>query len=589
MSCRQGIFIAMKKVLVLCIILFAFVSCAPQETVQPPVVTIVPPPALPPPVKKYRETLACTERTDEVFNRTGIEVLPFLRIFFFDMDGDGTEELVAGSKDGTLRLYRRQSQDSRMTWRLVDHYFDGIRAGAFSAPAVGDLDQDGRPEVVVGTGGFSAESGRVLVYRNVGSVQAPVWQVVALPVIDVGDDAAPALADADADGRPDLVIGNSTGQLFFYRNVSRGREIAFRRDSGFFRGVSVGMYGMPAATVSGGRVIIIAGNSMGNLFLFERGQRGEAGWSKTKLDVSFSHFAAPAFIRNPGAQQSDLVVADGNGQIHYLVTAKPNFRDWSERATFFSDRLLPGPACATTMTDLEGRSCLVTGNINGELKLYEYRQFDKVLPWRERAEYFRGVKLSGFARGTFAEWQGRTLLITGQQDGFVRAFLNTGSADRPAWKEQKDFFRGIPKILHASPTVFDLDGDGVWELIVGDVDGRVRAYRREGGPDSKPAWRETPVIFSAIKVGRYAAPGIVRDGDTVYLFVGGQDGTISLYTSPAGAPLAFRKDDLFGTIHVNNHGSPAAYLHNGNVELAVGDYDGNLRNFACTRERIELH
>ncbi|NJD56272.1 MAG: VCBS repeat-containing protein, partial [Nitrospirae bacterium] len=309
----------MKWIAAFLFVLFFFVSCVPQPEVKPPPkqVIIPPPPPIPqaaPVPKKYLQTVMCEENTSNVFNKSGMEVLPFVRITFFDIDHDGRQELIAGSKDGVLRLYKRGDSGAYRTWEAVPGYFDGIRVGAFASPAMGDLDNDGSPEIVVGTGGFSSESGRVIVLRNTGTIQKPLWTKVDMPNIDVGDDAAPALADVNGDGKPDLIVGNSTGALSLYRNTSKSGSISFVKDNDYFRGVSVGMYGMPAATVADGKVIIIAGNSMGKVYEFERAQNGSSGWHRTTLGIAFSSFAAPSFLQDSGDPLPGLVVSDGNGQ-----------------------------------------------------------------------------------------------------------------------------------------------------------------------------------------------------------------------------------------------------------------------------------
>lgn len=530
----------------------------------------------------------CKENTADIFNKSGIEVLPFVRITFFDVDHDGQQELIAGSKDGVLRLYKRRDSGAYRTWEAVPGYFEGIRVGAFASPAMSDLDGDGGPEIVVGTGGFSSESGRVIVLRNTGTIQKPLWIKVGMPNIDVGDDAAPALADVNGDGKPDLVIGNSTGALFLYRNTTRAGSISFVKDADYFRGISVGMYGMPAATVSGGKVIVVAGNSMGKVYEFERSQNGASGWQRTTLGMAFSSFAAPSFLQDSGDPLPGLVISDGNGQIHYFRNGGSGFRKWEEIYTFFAGRIMPGPACTPSLGNVNGRSCMITGNINGELKLFEFRPYAEILPWTERPDFFRGIKLSGFSKGILTVWEGRDLLITGQQDGFVRAFMNSGTAERPSWKERKDFFNGVPKTFHASPTVFDLDGDGNWELIVGDVDGNVSAYRMYDPGAANPKWKKIENVFAKVHVDRYASPALTRDAEKIYLFVGGQDGSLNLYTARSGPAPVFERDRLFNGIQVNNHSSPSAYLNNDVIEMSVGDYNGNLRHFACKKASVEV-
>ena len=597
MLTARGFLIFMKKIAVFFLVLLIASSCAPsREVIQSPqetkVIPLPPPEKKPEPIpvtKRYKSGLACEENTSVVFNRSGIEIVPFVRLSFFDIDNDGRQELIAGGKDGSLRLYKRDFSGAARRWVLVSGYFDGIKVGAFSSPAVADIDLDGKPEIIVGTGGFSSESGRVIVFRNTGTLDKPVWQRVDMPVIDVGDDATPALIDVNGDNKPDLIVGNSVGALMLYRNTTSQGKMSFSREPDFFKGINIGMYGMPAATVSNNRIVIIAGNSMGKLYLLEK-QNGSGSWQKSGLKMEFSHFAAPAFMQDRNDSAANLVVSDGNGQIHYFKNAKADYRHWEELTTFFAGRIMPGPACAPVMTELGSKSCMVTGNINGEIKLFEFQPNSEVLPWAEKPNFFKGIKLSGYARGTVVFWQGRYLLITGQQDGYVRAFLNMGSDESPAWKEQKDFFKGVPKTFHASPTIFDLDGDGMWELVVGDVDGNVTGYRMENAQSNKPSWTKIDGVFSGVKADRYASPSLVRDDERIYLFVGQQDGGLLFYTAKStgrGMPV-FSREEFLNNLMVNNHSSPSVFMNKGVIDLSVGDYNGNLRHFACRKGGIEV-
>lgn len=533
--------------------------------------------------------LSCEENTVDVFNRSGMEVLPFIRVVFHDFEGDGTDELVAGTKNGTLRLYRKVEQNGRSVWVFVDHFFDNIQIGAFSAPAVADLDNDGRPEIAVGTGGFSKSSGKVLFYRNTGTASQPRWSLMESNEIDVGNDAAPALVDVDKDGKPDLIVGDSTGTLTLFRNTSRNGSLRFVRDPGYFRGMDFGMYAAPAAQVLNNRLLVFVGSSMGSVTLLERNLDPAALWVKTHLDLDIPSFAAPALVKNSRTGATDLVVSDGNGQIHYYIARNSGMHAWDPEARFFSQRLLAGAACTPSLCTIDGTPYLVVGNINGELRFFERVPVADALPWRERPGYFRNIKLSSFVRGVITEWRGRLLLVTGQQDGILKAFLNNGTGLKPNWVEQKQFFRGVPKILHASPAVFDLDRDGAWDLIVGDVDGAVTAFRLGEGRDGKPLWQPMTGYFERVKADRYASPSLAADGERTYLFVGQQDGNVLTYLSDSDrfGTASFIRDGLLEEIRMRNHSSPWAVGRAGNFELSVGDYDGNLKHFVCRKTQKE--
>jgi hypothetical protein len=591
----------MKKISLLIIILFLAVSCAPQKEilrppeVRPQVIAETPSPAatvpaVAAPAVKYQSFLQCDEKTKDFYNSSGIEVLPFIRVVFYDIDADGVNEMIAGSKDGTLRLYRNAGSRISPDWRLDEDYFSGVSAGAFSAPAAGDIDGDGIPEILVGTGGFSKDSGKVICFKNSGTSLSPVWKKMDLTDIGVGNDATPALFDVDNDGMTDLIVGNSTGRLFLFRARRTGKGVTFVKDTSYFQGINLGMYAVPTVTSHQGKIVIIAGNSMGKLSILERGYDTRSLWKKSELRLSCSNFAAPAFIHSDRTVEMDLVLSDGGGQLSYYRNSRSNYRDWDRTDDFFSGRILPGAASSPVITELDGNAVMVVGNINGEIRLFVNEKSAAGLPWRERPEFFSGIKLSSFSRGVLTDWEGRPLLITGQQDGIIRAFINTGSFDRPSWVEEKFFFRGVPGISHAVPTVFDIDGDGKWELIVGGSDGYVSGYRYETGHDGNPLWQKIEKIFEYAKVARFASPSLVKDQDKTYLFVGQQDGKIDIFTADPmyWGNSVFYPDEYIQGVQVKNHSSPGAIEKKGFFELAVGDYDGNLKYFTCHSEKREI-
>lgn len=572
------------KIVAFLTVLLLLSSCVPKKEVVAPL-----PPTVAPAVRQFKKYLNCSENTDVYFNRCGLDAMPFARTAFFDMDNDGNKELLVGSKDGLLRIYRYNA--GRIPrWLPVNDYFKGIRPGAFLSPAAGDINGDGIPEIAIGTGGFSTNSGRVFFYRNTGTPANPSWEVIRTPEITVGNDATPVIYDIDNDGRQDLIIGNSEGKLFLFRNKSDQRIMSFSLDTDFFKDIDLGMYVAPAVTSHDNTVIIVAGNSMGKLYRLEKRMKNNSPWVRQTLDITMDSFASPVFadILSPG--RKDIVVSDGSGRLHYFVSRNNALSHWEESPDFFSERILPGPACTPALIDINGRTFMVVGNRQGDIRLYEYNHSQDQLPWAEIPGVFSRIKLSSFSRGIVTEFDGRELLITAQHDGILKAFLNFGTVDEPTWTEQTRFFEAVPNLPHAAPSVFDLDGDGRWELIIGASDGSVQGFFYKVTADGSLIWEPLPESFSRVRVKRFAAPAPVRYGDTLYLLVGQQDGRIVVFTAQSipGSMPVFYVNGHIDAVQVINHSSPSALINNGVIELTVGDYEGNLKHFACRQDLIEI-
>lgn len=536
--------------------------------------------------------LQCTEDTGSNFNKLGIETLPFPKIVFYDIDGDGLPDMIAGSKDGRLYLYKNSGSKKGLSWQPEPGYFKGIAAGAFSSPAIGDLDGDGKAEVVVGTGGFSSNSGTLLFFKNEGTGASPVWTKIKDLHLNVGNDASVTIVDYNFDGKPDIIAGNSEGKIFFYKNVSTGGIIRFKKDHSLLGKRSFGLYAVPAAVKAGRAVALIIGNSTGRLFLFELRNKGKnISVKELKTTLSAKSFAAPAFATLVDKKRFDIVLADGDGMLAYFENTRKNFSVFEKRQEIFSSRILAGPACTPTLSCFGNRTAMVVGNIDGTLTLYDFTNTAEGLPWRERKGYLKGIKLSGFSRGTLAEWNGREIVITGQENGDVRAFVNEGSETSPRWKEEKRFFSGIHIKQHSTPAILDMDSNGTWGLITGAADGKVCAFRIRDIQNNLPVWKKIAGAFDDIKVDGFSTPSLTRYKDAVYLLVGQEDGKIKTYVSGVdgrkGAPpvdfskIKFTETAYLEDINMKTHSSPFITIKDNNVEIVAGDYNGNLRHFTC--------
>lgn len=121
-----------------------------------------------------------------------------------DVNGDGATDVVVGGDsspgppiDHRGGMVRAIAGDGHQLWEFLTD--DIIR----SSPAIGDIDGDGKPEVVFGAGDFWHGSDATAVFALDAATGALKWRRET----DGVTDSSPALADINGDGTLDVAIG----------------------------------------------------------------------------------------------------------------------------------------------------------------------------------------------------------------------------------------------------------------------------------------------------------------------------------------------------------------------------------------------
>jgi len=152
----------------------------------------------------------------------GSRTVPIL----YDFDQDNDLDIIASVTQGhditadahdALYLYENIGTSTNPVFNLIDTDFLDLDKDSIAGmhPTIGDLNDDGVIDLIIGE-----HSGNLRHYKLVGSGKTMSASLLSNNAfnLNLGFTSAPHLGDVDGDDDLDLLIGNSDGHIYFYRN-----------------------------------------------------------------------------------------------------------------------------------------------------------------------------------------------------------------------------------------------------------------------------------------------------------------------------------------------------------------------------------
>jgi hypothetical protein len=131
-------------------------------------------------------------------------------------------------------------------------------------------------------------------------------------------------------------------------------------------------------------------------------------------------------------------------------------------------------------------------------------------------------------------------MVIGMENGSINRYTNTAGAGNPvAFGAQTALTDNtgtiINVIAYAAPQLFDLNKDGLLDLVVGKKTGEI-AYYENTGSAAVPVFTLRSTALGEVDVAPtipdgYAVPHFFRSNDTTHLFVGAYDGKLHYYNT----------------------------------------------------------
>ncbi len=382
-----------------------------------------------------------------------------------DGSSDGSAEIIAGGN----RVYALHADGTE----LFDGDGDPSTLGPISplgasfsgGPTASDVDGDGDMEIAAASYDVARDSSTIYLFdARTGAVQSGWPRTVFKLVL-----SSPTCGDIDGDGRKEVLVGSSNGMLYAWHEdgteVRNGDGVS--STNGVFFVTGAFLYGTAALgdLDDDGVSEIVIGSGDGKVYALNDDGTSVAGWPYA---AGGAVTASPAIgdLDNDGTLE--IAIASQNNVLH-VVSENGGLR-WQRYFTEYTFARTPSPAFA----DLTGDGyreviAAATGGVGGA-RIYAFDRWSQSLPgWKSGTT--DGIVYSA---STSSASECSPVVADVDGDGHPDVLLGAENGTLNGWRHDGTPLVGFPLhiagAVRGSPAVWDVDVDGLVELVLAGYD-----------------------------------------------------------------------------------------------------------------------
>lgn len=397
----------------------------------------------------------------------------------------------------------------------------------------------------------------------------------------------PTIIDIDSDGLLDLFVGSYSGNIAHFEQTSlNSNSFALRQQK--FNNINIPLFPAPtfADIDDDGLLDMIIGEWQGNLHHYEQATVNADSFLFVTQDfngITVGKNSSPHFTDLDQDGLIDLLVGAHSGKLFLYEqqsTASENF-------ILMTDSLKIDPPTFrinTAVLDLDqnGLFDLIIGGNYGNLAHFEQSAMGSLDFVAHNLYLFQGGDyMYGGSAPCIADFDNDGLydLIVGEMDGLYYHFEQASPLSFDFVLQSDNFLNLMDVGAGAAPCVTDLDADGLVDLIVGEWHGNLNHFE-QATPASMNFVLVTDTLGS-FDVGDYSLPAFIDlDADGLLdLIVGEREGTLNHFEQDPDNPDEFNLiAENMNDINLPRYAAPCFSDLDGDglMDMIIGEETGKL-------------